>query len=215
MKAENINKTLPQLRVLVAPLDWGLGHATRCIPIIKHLISNGAEVILAAEGACRKLLSAEFPALRMLELRGYRVKYQQKKKSFTLQILRQIPNLFKTVRYENKWLEEIVTKEKIQVVISDNRYGLYNANAYTIFITHQLRIKSGSNFIDNFLQRINYNYIKRFNECWVPDEEKAPGLAHGLSHPKKLPAIPVKYMGILSRFEKHEMAEAKFHWLLL
>ncbi len=215
MKVENINKTLPPLRVLVAPLDWGLGHATRCIPIIKHLIINGAEVIIAAEGACARLLSAEFPNVKMLELGGYRVKYQGNGKSFKAQIFRQIPGLFKTISNENKWLKEIVREEKIQVVISDNRFGLYNANAYTIFITHQLQIKTGNILTDQLLQYFNYRFINKFNECWVPDEERSPGLAHELSHPQKLPSIPVKYVGLLSRFKQQSVADKKYSWCIL
>ena len=35
-------------RILVAPLDWGIGHATRCIPIIQQLITHNYEVIIAS-----------------------------------------------------------------------------------------------------------------------------------------------------------------------
>ena len=36
-----MNLPIPSKNILVAPLNWGLGHATRCIPIIKALEENG------------------------------------------------------------------------------------------------------------------------------------------------------------------------------
>jgi hypothetical protein len=54
-------KSPGKTRILVAPLDWGLGHATRCIPIIRELLSRGCEVWLAGEGAQEHLLKEEFP----------------------------------------------------------------------------------------------------------------------------------------------------------
>ena len=62
-------------KVLVAPLNWGLGHATRCIPIIRELIRQGAEVYLASDGAALTLLKLEFPELRIFELPSYGIRY--------------------------------------------------------------------------------------------------------------------------------------------
>lgn len=215
MNGENINKTQTGPRVLVAPLDWGLGHATRCIPIINHLISNGATVLLAAEGGCASLLSAEFPQIKILHLDGYRVKYHAGKSGFVAQMFRQLPRLLGAIRSENKWLNELIKEENIDVVISDNRYGLYNSKAYTIIVTHQLRIQTGYDFADSLIQGIHYRYLRRFNECWVPDEEESPGLGHGLSHPKRLPAMEVRYMGLLSRLQETTRSKFDFNWLII
>jgi uncharacterized protein (TIGR00661 family) len=105
-----------------------------------------------------------------------------------------------------------VADYQFDVVISDNRFGLYHSSVPCIFITHQLKIKTPfGKWSEHFLQKINYRFINRFTECWIPDEEKENGLAGELSHPVAIPAIPVQYMGILSRLKKNNAIEKKDH----
>lgn len=201
-------------KLLLAPLDWGLGHATRCVPIIRSLLENGCEVCLAGEGAQEKLLREEFPYLRFLPLKGYRIKYG--KRNFTGKLLMQLPSILKTIKEENNWLKAVVAQHGFEAVISDNRYGLYHEKIFSVFITHQLCIKSPfGKWSENFLQRWNYKFINRFSECWIPDEEGENNLAGELSHPAKLPLVPVKYIGTLSRFQKKNVAEIKNHLLVI
>src|SRR5215211_2777028 len=154
-------------RILVAPLDWGLGHATRCIPIIKELLSHGHEVILAAEGPVKILLKQEFPDIECLYLNGYRINYAETKKGLLLKLIVQLPKLFLSVWRERRWLQKAIEKNKIDIVISDNRFGLSNKKIYSIFITHQLLIKAP--FLERWLQKLNYYFINQYAECWVPD----------------------------------------------
>ena len=201
-------------KLLVAPLDWGLGHATRCVPVIRDLVNSHCEVWLAGEGAQEKLLREEFPSLPFLPLKGYRIKYA--KTGFTGKILLQVPSILSSIKEENKWLKEQVVKYGFEAVISDNRYGLYHKNIFSIFITHQLYIKSSlGKWSERMLQKWNYKFINRFTECWVPDEERENNLAGELSHPAKLPSIPTKYIGPLSRFEKKNINEIKDHLLII
>jgi len=99
-------------------------------------------------------------------------------------------------------------------VISDNRFGLSHPGIPTVFISHQLAIKTGNSLLDAIAQKINYHFISKFNECWVPDLETGNNLAGNLSHPKNLPNIPVSYLGILSRFKKYP-AEKKYDLLVI
>lgn len=201
-------------KLLLAPLDWGLGHATRCVPVIRDLLSIGSEVWLAGEGAQEKLLREEFSALPFLPLKGYRVKYG--KAGLTGQLLLQIPSILQSIKSENNWLKDQVSKYQFDGVISDNRYGLYHEDIFSVFITHQLCIKSAlGKWSEKFLQQWNYKLINRFHECWVPDEEGQNNLAGELSHPVKFPAIPVKYIGGLSRFKKKDVVEIKDHLLII
>ena len=195
-------KVLGKQRILVAPLDWGLGHATRCIPIIKELLAQDCDVWLAGEDAQEELLKTEFPDLPMLELPGYRIKYAKTKKGLFWKMVKQSPKLNMAIRFEHKWLKKTVAEYNFDAVISDNRYGLFHSTIPCIFITHQLRIKSPfGNWTEKIVQKRNYKYINRFTECWVPDWETENNLAGELSHPELKPAIPVFYIGILSRFE--------------
>lgn len=203
-------------RILVAPLDWGLGHATRCIPIIRELVHQDCDVWLAAEGAQEALLKTEFPHLPILPLKGYRVHYAKSSLGLLKNIFFQVPKILQAIKYENKWLKEKVKQYEFDAVISDNRYGLYHQNIPCVFMTHQLMIKSPwGKWTEKVLQKRNYQYIHRFSACWVPDQETEINLAGELSHPEKMPAVPVKYIGWLSRFQPHSIREINNHLLVI
>jgi uncharacterized protein (TIGR00661 family) len=190
-------------RVLVAPLDWGLGHATRCIPVINELLKLGVDVYLAGEGAQEILLRSEFPHLPFLQLAGYRVRYAKTKKGLAWRMMQQGPKMRRAILYEHQWLKKMVSQYQLDAVISDNRYGLWHEQIPCVFITHQLLIKAPvAKWAERFLQKRNYKYINRFTECWVPDLPGADNLAGELSHPANLPQVPVRYAGSLSRFKQ-------------
>ena len=201
-------------KLLVAPLDWGLGHATRCVPVIRDLLKNNCEVWLAGEGAQEKLLREEFPSLPFLPLKGYQIKYG--KSGLTGKILLQVPSILRSINEENKWLKKQVSNHGFDAVISDNRYGLYNEKVFSVLITHQLCIKTSfGKWSEKILQHWNYKLINKFNECWLPDDEGENNLAGELSHPVRLPSIPVRYIGPLSRFAKKNIDEIKDHLLII
>lgn len=210
---KNFNEIITRNRVLVAPLDWGLGHATRCIPIIKNLLECKCEVIIAAEGTVQTLLQNEFPDLQFLPLKGYRIKYGRSRYLTFLTIFLQIPSIILTIFREKRWLKRIILTHRIDAVISDNRFGLYSKKVPCIYITHQLRIKTGNVFIENFIQKIHKWIINKFTICWVPDFSISENIAGELSHPKKIPEN-VSYIGCLSRFEKKD-TEKKYDVLIV
>jgi predicted glycosyltransferase len=195
--------TQKSAKILLAPLDWGLGHATRCIPIVKELISLKCDVIIAATGDQKAILQAEFPFLPFVELPGYEVKYGKNRALTLLKMIGKIPKILIRIKGEKAWLTAFVEQEKPDAVISDNRYGLAHKDVFSVFMTHQLLIRTPfGRGADRLLQRIQYRWLRRFSECWIPDLGKKEALAGELSHPEKLPSIPVRYIGILSRFEK-------------
>lgn len=212
---QNINKSGSEKRVLVAPLDWGLGHATRCIPIIRELLLTGCKVFIAAEKGCAALLQQEFPAVQILPLKGYRITYTTTERFFLLKMIFQIPKIAAAIRREHLWLRSVIKKYAIDTVISDNRFGMHSKDVHTVFITHQLHIKTRSRFTEKIGQKINYRFLNRFNECWVPDEAGEENLGGILSHPAVMPRIPVKYIGILSRFEQKDIEHSADLLLML
>ena len=201
-------------KILIAPLDWGLGHATRCIPIIRALMANGYEVIAAAENGQAHLLQTEFPSMQILPLSGYLVQYSRSKWGLPFTLLAQLPRLQRTIKEEHRWLDKIIDEHHIDLVISDNRYGLYSKKIPCIFITHQLRIKAPFGWIEKMLQRVNYRYINRFKSCWVPDVADELNAAGILSHPPVMPRIKIHYIGLLSRF-KVRAVEKKYDYCIL
>lgn len=214
MIVENINNSGTRLRILVAPLDWGLGHATRCIPIIRALIEHNADVVLAAEGNVVILLQEEFPNLKILDLKGYKVKYSRRKSLFSLKILMQLPKIFSAIRHEKNWLNKIVAEEKIDAIISDNRFGLYHNRIPCAYITHQLCIQTGNAMLNKIVQEMHYHYINKFDTCWIPDNKNGNDLCGALSHPSIFPRTHIDYIGILSRCKKIVVTK-KYDFLLL
>ena len=186
-------------RILVAPLDWGIGHATRCIPIINELIQHDFEVIIAADERPMHLLINEFPNLEVVRFKGYNIKYSTYIPMF-LSMLIQLPKLHLRIKKEHTTLQRIISDYNIDGVISDNRFGLYSKKIPTVFITHQLKIQSS--FLIKAIQKTNYKYINRFDVCWVVDDKKN-NLAGELSKPNNLPNN-TKYIGIQSRFQKYK-----------
>jgi hypothetical protein len=207
------SSTQKRVKILLVPLDWGLGHATRCIPIVKELLSLKCDVIIAAAGGQKALLEEEFPFLPFVELPGYGVKYGKNRAFTLLKIMAAIPKILIRIKEENAWLKAFQEREKPDAVISDNRYGLHHKGLFSVFITHQLRIRTPfGQRADRVLQRLQYRLLKRFSICWVPDLEEDPekdsfSLAGDLSHPEELPSIPLRYIGPLSRFEKKEVSD--------
>lgn len=188
--------------MLIAPLNWGLGHATRCIPIINYLLSTGCQVVIAGNGASGRVLKQEFPQLEYVELPQFTMKYSRFSLLVKWKILFSLPNLLININKEHRFLRQFLLENKIDAIISDNRFGFWHPTIPSVFITHQLQIISPFGAISTrVLERIQRNWLKRFTECWVPDFEGTPNLSGELSHPKKLPGIPVRYLGPLSRFE--------------
>lgn len=184
-------------KILICPLDWGLGHASRCIPIIEKLIALEFEVIIAANNNALSLLQHTFPTLHFIQLPGFAVRYSKNGK-MNLKMLLQVPAFLKSIKNEHQALKKIIEQYQINVVISDNRYGCYAAKIPSIFITHQLNIQAP--FFKKWLQKINYKFINRFDECWIPDVEDKINLSGLLGHNFKQLKINHFYMGILSRF---------------
>jgi uncharacterized protein (TIGR00661 family) len=188
-------------RVLIAPLNWGLGHAARVIPIIRLLLKQKFDVFIAAYGGSGELLKREFPDLKYIEFPSYSIEYSPRNKQ-TIKLFFQIPAiLFWTVK-EHFRLKKIVRKHYISIVISDHRYGLWNKKTYNIFLIHQLnmRFPKRVRIFENLFNKLQHYVIRRYNECWVPDFEFPDNLAGELTRqPKGI--MNLKYTGPLSRFK--------------
>lgn len=202
-------------KILVVPLDWGLGHATRDIPLIREILNAGCEVVIAAEGKHAALLQQEFPELTMLSLPGYRIQYAQKGWFFGFKIMQQIPKILNAIKFEQNWLQQVVTEHHIDAVISDNRFGLYHSKIPTVIISHQLLIKTPfGGIIEKVLQDINYKYIRKYSACWIPDYAGSNNLSGILAHPKVLPPNTT-YLGCLSRFVNRPNVPKQYDLLVL
>ena len=193
------NKSLVK-RYLICPLNWGLGHATRCVPIIKTLISQGHKVIVAADKGPLAFLQKEFPDLEFIEFPGFEPTYSRSNTQ-VFKLMASFPKALRDFRNDHETIESIVKNHDIDVVISDNRFGCWSKRAHSVFITHQLHIQVPRfwRFTTPIVNHFNNSYIKKYDEVWVPDNENEPSLGGKLSHPA-IKGVETKYIGLLSRF---------------
>jgi uncharacterized protein (TIGR00661 family) len=192
------------LHILISPLDWGLGHASRCVPVINQLINAGHKVTLAGYGRSIILLQKEFPDLESIELQGFSPSYSETG-NMAKHLLMLLPQFIGTIFREHRELKKLISQYHFDIVISDNRYGLWNNQISSILITHQVMIKTPAwlRFAEYQLYRVSRLLISRFDECWIPDYKESPGLSGDLSHKYPLPGN-AKFIGPLSRFEQSE-----------
>ncbi len=202
-------------RILVAPLDWGLGHATRCIPVIRELQKQNAEVIIGSNGKPLKILQQEFPELESCVIDGYDIKYRRSG-SFATAIIPQIPKLINSGFAEHKKLKQLVKDLKLNGVISDNRFGLFNYNVPCVFMTHQVGIIMPDIFkwAEKQVYRLNYRIMNKYDCCWIPDYAGDDNLSGILSHKYSLPK-QTTFIGPLSRFKKLDGFEIKNDLLVI
>lgn len=195
------------MKILVAPLDWGLGHATRCVPVIQEFLRQGAEVDLAVVEQNASLLRGFFPQLKQFNAPSYGIVYPKHGSNMGLWLLKNAAHLCSVMKAEQCFAEEMVQKNHYDVLFSDNRFAFYSENAYSIYMTHQRRIAFPEGFskLEGVGEAWHNSRIKHFDEVWVPDLEEEPGYAGAMSHVKKTP-VPVKFVGPLSRFSADDNA---------
>jgi uncharacterized protein (TIGR00661 family) len=196
-------------RVLVVPLDWGFGHATRCIPIIHALRTKQCEVILGGSGASLQLLKKEFPSLIALEFPGYAPTYPTNG-SMVWQMIKQLPHFVSIIQKEHTFLQKMISTYSIDMVISDNRYGCWSSAVPSIFITHQSNILMPKRFgfLAPIVQYVNGVFMKKFTECWFPDRQGVDSIAGALT--KVSPTIQHRFIGTLSRFTYKSTVEKQY-----
>ncbi|HWY12187.1 MAG TPA: glycosyltransferase [Bacteroidia bacterium] len=204
--------------IFYSALDWGLGHATRSVPIIRQLLKNNS-VILGVTPLTKTIFDEEFPEIKKVDLPSYDIKYS---KVFPLWMKMGLsaPRISRIITDENKVLDKIITENKIDVAISDNRFGLHSDKIHSVFITHQLFLKAP--VFENFGQSINQKYITKFNEVWIPDfENEQESLSGELSHGKHPDSYRghenVKYIGPQSRLNDViiDFEKDKYDYLIL
>ncbi len=183
------------MNILICPLDWGLGHAARCVPVIKELQRLGYCVIIGADKSPLAFLQQEFPELPTVIIPGYEVTYGEKGNSFKL--FCESLHFYQSIKKEHQLIEKIIEENNIDIIISDNRYGLWSKKVKSMIITHQLFVKTpvGSSFAHKRIEKLLYN----FDEFWIPDFENEPNLSGDLSHQKTI-KFPHRFIGPLSRF---------------
>jgi UDP:flavonoid glycosyltransferase YjiC (YdhE family) len=197
---------------LISPLNWGLGHSTRDIPLIRELLRNGHEVTVATSGNALALLKKECPECNFILYKDYPTPYSSTR-FFLPKFVASIPLLLKAMLDERKRLTQILSENKYDVIISDNRMGVYSDKVPSYFITHQLRF-SLPDYLKPFeigTLYVNAFFHSRFEGVIVPDISP-DGDGRNLSGKLARSNIGVTkkkayYAGILTSAEKKSVSE--------
>lgn len=184
--------------ILFAVLNWGLGHASRMIPIIRQRLESQKPFTIASDGVALDLLKKEFPSQKFIELPGYNI--SSGRRHFIIQYAAQIPSILSCIKKEKRQVDEWIKNTDCDLIISDNRYGVYHDKVESIMLSHQLNLFP-NDFIKGQVLRIAINkLLKNFNHIWIPDDESNT-LTGELSKPGGL-NIPISYIGVQSRLRK-------------
>ena len=200
------------MKILLAPLNWGLGHATRCIPLIRQYLHQGDEVVLAGDGDSLRLLKRHFPELRAIDLPSLELRYTHNSRQRGF-YFRAIPALLRFTIADHYYLQQQLAKEHFDLIISDNRFGFFSRQVRSIYLTHQLyvRLPHRLRMFQPLARALHACIYKRYHEVWVPDyADKEHNLAGALCHGGRLDD-QVKYIGPLSRFSPHHPSPIAHH----
>ena len=188
-----------QRKVCISPLDWGLGHATRCIPVVLSFQELGYKVYIATDGPQEAILKEALPNVYFLKLKGYQVHYTKFKSLLFFSLMLQLPKIIARIVHEYFWLKNIQEQYNFDLIVSDNRFGFFHKTVPSVFITHQLNLQTPFNWTSNLYQVLLSKWLNKFKACWVPDIAGDNNLSGVLAHPKHSPSIPIWYMGCMSR----------------
>jgi len=198
-------------KVLIVPMNWGLGHATRCVSIVKEMINAGHEVYISGSGESGTWFKNYFPHVTFIpDCPDYGVFYPKKIHFF--QWIWQWPRWERAIVREHRWLQEVHSKFQFDVIISDNRFGIWCSDSTNIFITHQLS-PIMPQWASNAYSMLFWKRMKRFQKIWIPDCQGENALSGKLSstvhHSEKL-----EWKGWLSRFsDVEEKNHETFDWV--
>lgn len=198
--------------VVFGVLDWGLGHASRSIPLIDNLIERDVVVIIASSGYALAMLKMQYPELQFITLPSYRIKFT-KSNSIIAPIIYQLPHIQYVISREHRILEEFISAHPVDGIISDNRYGLWSKKVPSVFITHQifLKLPKAVQSFTGLVNQIHHRFIKRFDNCWIPDYPGDKNLSGDLSHAFPI-SFPHEFIGPVSRFRSVSSSNSNFRY---
>lgn len=190
--------------MLYAVLNWGLGHATRSVPVIESLLHFGAKVEITSSGPALSYLKKRFSSLRFHTLPDREVLYS--KKGAQAGLLKRAFIQSGINKDQHRFARKIVDERKITHIVSDNVYGSYDPRIPSALISHQLSLKLP--FGESLINKELAKWINRFSEVWVPDGSNH--LVAGDLAVNKRVSIPIKHLGIASRFWPKRDTEKKY-----
>ena len=199
-------------RILFVPLDWGLGHATRLVPLIEEAVRCGDEVWIGGNGRSGAWLKVRFPDLPFEVAPAWTLHHH---KHLAWDFLGNLFSFGRGLRADRRWANQTAERLGLTHLVSDHRYGLKvdagKDGVVSVLVLHQAVpalpglwrwprwMEAASWLLWPWFRRT----MRDFDEVWIPDHaEKARALAPALSHFGGLRnlGLPVRYLGWQSRW---------------
>lgn len=195
--------------ILISALDWGGGHTTRCVSLIERLIKSGNRIIFAGNEEQNSFMKNEFKSIELEYLQGYEISLSSKQNTY-FQIFRQLVKISRAIKNELLFVEQMVAKYNLDLILSDNRYGFRSKEVNSIFIGHQLNLELP--FFKNWTNNVLSKLVNKFDRVWIVDDQTV-NLSGRLSSTTRL-NIPYDYIGFLARFQTEKRTK-KYDYLII
>lgn len=188
--------------VLLSMLHWGMGHVTRCFPIIHSLLELQKSILIVCTHQQKEVLAKSFNGLDFFIASDNMPKYGSNKLHTLIKLLLQAPQQFLKIRKNRLLVKRLAQKRDIELIISDNKYGFFHPQIPSVILTHQLNAQSGfGKTFDVFMNKINRYLLSKFKQVWIVDQQGDYSLAGSLSAPKEVKNTEVKWIGPLNRLQ--------------
>jgi len=197
------------MKILFGVCSWGLGHATRDLPLIREMIKRGHKLTIVGRGRSLIFLEKELKEnCSYLDIPDYSSPYS-KRDLFVAKFVTYCPIYINEIVEEHTRIKKIIKRGGYERIISDNRFGIYDKYIPSFFISHQLRfiVPGRIKPLERATERFNYFFKRKFCKFLVPDYSQnslSGDLSHNLKYFKE---DKIEYLGPLSDFKKRETEE--------
>ena len=196
---------MSRLRVLFAVHDWGLGHATRCLVLIRGLLDAGHSVAVLSYGRALALLRQELSGqCEFIELKDIPKPLSRRAAGFYIKMSLSLPWVFLTFRRERQTVARLCRQHRYDRIVSDSRFGVVHPEVPSFYLLHSLRqiIPGRPRRLEHMVELSQQRLLADARKVLVPDHPQyrlAGDLCHGVDTSWK---ARVDYIGILSSVER-------------
>lgn len=196
------------MEIIYGVCSWGLGHATRSLPVLRRLLSENNNITVISNGRSLEVLKKELgEQITYVDIPDYPMLLSENTRQFLAKSMVYWPVFIKRIEDGLAQLQKILDKKHYDCIISDARYDMYSKKIPSFFISHQMRIMNPLQIkmFEHAMERFNMFFFKRYAGVMVPDY-KENNLSGDLSHNlKRIDENTIHYVGVLSDFTRRPM----------
>ncbi|MEJ2216257.1 MAG: glycosyltransferase [Gemmatimonadota bacterium] len=172
------------LRVLFAVHDWGLGHATRDLVLIRALLAEGHRVTVLSHGRALRLLEGELDSrCEFVALRDIPKPLSRRPFWFYVRMSLALPSVFYTFHRERRLVRQLHDAQPLDCIVSDSRFGVWLSDVPSLQLFHSLRqiIPGRPRGLEKLVECAQRRMLGGADRILIPDASH-DGLAGDLSH---------------------------------